>query len=110
MFSIRGLGLNLAGSVSDWSSEAPVVDLQFNSSSENFGELLRLAPPEYDEQLAGLETRGALQLDGSVSGSITEESIPNFDLVLNVSDGYLKNPDLPDAIEELTYHLPLITN
>lgn len=107
VFSIRGLGLNLAGTVSDWSSEAPVVDLQFNSSSENFGELLRLAPPEYDEQLAGLETRGALQLDGSVSGSITEENIPNFDLVVNVSDGYLKNPDLPNAIEEISISLTI---
>ena len=107
VFSIRGLGLNLAGSVSDWSSEAPAVDLQFNSSSENFGELLRLAPPEYDEQLAGLETRGALQLDGSVSGSITEENIPNFDLVVNVSDGYLKNPDLPNAIEEISISLTI---
>lgn len=101
VFSIRGLGLNLAGSISGWSSDAPVVDLQFNSSSENFGELLRLAPPEYDEQLAGLETRGSLQLDGSVSGAIAEDDIPAFDLVVNVSDGYLKNPDLPDAIEEI---------
>ena len=105
VFSIRGLGLNIAGSISDWSSEAPVVDLQFNSSSENFGELLRLAPPEYDEQLAGLETRGALQLDGSVSGSMTEGGVPNFELVLNVSDGYLKNPDLPDAIEDINLSL-----
>ncbi|WP_340106187.1 AsmA family protein [Rhodohalobacter sp. 8-1] len=105
VFSIRGLGLNLAGSVSDWSSDAPVVNLQFNSSSENFGELLRLAPPEYDEQLAGLETRGSLQLDGSVSGSITEDEIPAFDLIVNVSDGYLKNPDLPDAIEDINLSL-----
>lgn len=107
VFSIRGLGLNLAGSVSDWSSDAPVVDLQFNSSSDNFGELLRLAPPEYDEQLAGLETRGSLQLDGSISGSITEDDIPSFDLVVNVSDGYLKNPDLPDAIEEINLSLTI---
>lgn len=105
VFSIRGLGLNIAGSVSDWSSDAPSLDLQFNSSSENFGELLRLAPPEYDEQLADLETRGSLQLDGSVSGSITEENIPDFDLVVNVSDGYLKNPDLPDAIEDINLSL-----
>lgn len=101
VFSIRGLGLNIAGTVTDWGSDAPVLDLQFNSSSENFGELLRLAPPEYDEQLAGLETRGALLLEGSVAGSFTEDQIPAFDLVVNVSDGYLQNPDLPDAIEDI---------
>lgn len=110
VFSIRGLGLNLSGSVADWSSEAPAVNLQFNSSSENFGELLRLAPPEYEDELAGLETRGALQLDGSVSGSITEDSTPSFDFVLNVSDGYLKNPDLPDAIEDINLSLTVNNN
>ena len=107
VFSIRGLALNMAGSVSDWSAEAPSLDLQFSSSSENFGELLRLAPPEFDEQLAGLETRGSLQLDGSVSGSFTEEELPAFDLVVNVSNGYLQNPDLPDAIEDINLSLTL---
>jgi uncharacterized protein involved in outer membrane biogenesis len=107
IFSIRGLALNLAGSVSNWSSESPSLDIQFSSNSENFGELLRLAPPEYDEQLAGLETRGSLQLEGSVSGALTEGEIPAFDLVMNVSDGYLQNPDLPDAIEDINLSLEL---
>ncbi|MEX1268235.1 MAG: AsmA-like C-terminal region-containing protein [Balneolaceae bacterium] len=104
-FSIRGLALNLAGTVSSWSSEAPVLDLQFSSSSDNFGELLGLAPPEFDDVLAGLETRGALALDGSVSGEIAEETIPRFDLSVMVEDGYLKNPDLPDAIEDISLRL-----
>lgn len=106
-FSIRGLALNIAGSVSNWSSDTPSIDLQFSSSSENFGELLRLAPPEFDEQLAGLETRGALQLEGSVAGSITDEELPAFDLIVNVSNGYLQNPDLPDAIEDINLSLEL---
>ncbi|PKD43613.1 AsmA-like C-terminal region-containing protein [Rhodohalobacter barkolensis] len=101
VFSIRELALNLTGNISNWSSDAPSVDLQFSSSSDNFGELLRLAPPEYDEVLAGLETRGSMRLEGSVSGQITEEDLPQFDLVIDVADGYLQNPDLPDAIEDI---------
>jgi hypothetical protein len=107
--AIRGLGLNLSGTVTDWGSEAPVLDIQFASSSDNFGELLRLAPPEYDDQLAGLETRGALVLEGSITGSFTEEDLPAFDLIVNVSDGYLQNPDLPEAIEDINISLT-ITN
>lgn len=107
VLSIRGLGLNLSGTVSDWSSEAPALDLQFTSNSENFGELLRLAPPEYDEQLEGLETRGALVLEGSVAGTYTEENLPDFELVVNVSDGYLQNPDLPDSIEDINMSLTI---
>lgn len=105
VLSIRGLGLNISGQISEWSSEAPLLDLQFSSSSENFGELLRLAPPEFDEQLEGLETRGSLVLEGSVNGSITEDSLPRFDLLVNVNDGYVQNPDLPDAIEDIVLEM-----
>ncbi|MDX1641834.1 MAG: AsmA-like C-terminal region-containing protein [Balneolaceae bacterium] len=100
-FSIRGLALNLTGSVSKWSSEAPEVALNFNSSSEDFGELLRLAPPEYEEQLNGLETRGSLALEGSINGSVTEETYPDFNLTVEVQDGYLQDPDLPEAIQNI---------
>lgn len=103
--SIRGLGLNLSGSVSDWSADSPSLDIQFRSSSENFGELLRLAPPEYEDQLAGLQTRGALQLEGYVTGSFTEEELPAFDLLMSVSDGFVQNPELPDAIEDINFSL-----
>lgn len=100
-FSIRGLALDLTGTIASWSADAPELDLQFTSSSDNFGELLRLAPPEFDEMLAGLESRGSLRLEGSVAGRVSENEIPRFDLIIDVQDGYLQNPDLPDAIEDI---------
>ncbi|WP_069130551.1 AsmA family protein [Rhodohalobacter halophilus] len=100
-FSIRGLALNLTGDIRNWSSDAPGINLQFSSSSDNFGELLRLAPPQFDEVLAGLESRGSLRLEGSVSGGLTEGTIPRFDMMVDVADGYLQNPDLPDAIQDI---------
>lgn len=106
--SIRGLALNLTGSVTSWSEEAPDLDLQFTSTSENFGELLRLAPPQYDEMLAGLETRGSLVFEGSIQGRFTEEAMPQFDVVIEVTEGYLRNPDLPEAIEDI--HFSMVFN
>lgn len=107
VFSIRGLALNFTGFASEWSSDAPDLSLQFSSASENFGELLRLAPPEFDEYLSGLETRGALALEGSIEGSISEETLPRFDFILNVADGYIQNPDLPEAIREINFQLEI---
>lgn len=101
VFSIRGLALNLAGDIQEWSADEPLVNLQFNSSSDNFGELLRLAPAEYDEFFAGLETSGSLALEGSVAGRVGGETIPRFDIRLEVNDGYIKNPDLPQPIRDL---------
>jgi len=103
--SIRGLALNLTGTVSDWGSEELALDLQFASSSENFGELLRLAPPAFDEYITGLQTRGSLVLEGSVEGIFSEETLPNFDVTIEVADGFLQNPDLPEAIEDINFQI-----
>ncbi|MCC5940758.1 MAG: AsmA family protein [Balneolaceae bacterium] len=103
--SIRGLALNLTGSVSDWGSDELALDLQFASSSENFGELLRLAPPDFEEYITGLQTRGSLLLEGSVEGVFTEDTLPNFDFTLEVTDGFLQNPDLPEAIEDINFRI-----
>jgi hypothetical protein len=105
-FSIRGLALNLTGSLSNWSS-TPLLSLQFESTSDNFGELLRLAPPQYDEYLSSLETRGALLFEGTVDGELAEGSYPRFDVVLGVTDGFLQNPDLPEAIQNINFRILL---
>jgi len=99
-FSIRGLALNLSGDISDWSS-TPRVDLTFNSSSDNFGELLRLVPAAYEDAVKGFETRGTLAIDGSLNGTVGEEEPPAFDISVEVSDGWMKNPDLPKPVENI---------
>lgn len=98
--SIRGLALNLTGSLSDWSNNLN-ADLAINSSSDNFGELLRLVPAEYEEYIQGLETRGSLAIDGTVKGALLGDKLPDFDIMISVSDGYVKNPDLPQPIENI---------
>lgn len=99
-FSIRGLALNLSGTITNWSS-TPAVDLTFNSSSDNFGELLRLVPAEYEEYVRELETQGSLAIEGSVNGPVGGDEIPSFNTSIKVQDGYLKNPDLPQAVENI---------
>lgn len=98
--SIRGLALNLSGTISDWSTTL-TGDLTFNSSSDNFGELLQLVPEEYQENIEGLKTEGTLALEGSLKGPLAEEELPSFDISMRVTDGYLKNPDLPDPIQNI---------
>lgn len=98
--SIRGLALNIAGSISDW-SDSLTTELNFTSSSDNFGELLRLVPKDFAEYTEGLETEGSLAIDGSINGALAGNDIPQFDLAIEVNNGYLKNPDLPQAIEQI---------
>lgn len=97
-FAIRGLQMDLTGTLSNW-SKTLAMDLQFNSSSDNFGDLLSLLPK--NEYTQGLETRGSLDLGGTVKGTVSEKTIPNFDVRINVQNGYLKDPQLPQPIENI---------
>ncbi|HLR33188.1 MAG TPA: AsmA family protein, partial [Fodinibius sp.] len=99
-FSLRGLEMDLAGTLGNW-SEAFTVDLQFNSSTDNFGNLLGLVPESYAASLDEFESSGTLDLGGTVRGMVTGDSIPRFDIRVNVQDGYLKDPDLSQPVEDI---------
>lgn len=99
-FAIRGLEMDLTGELSNW-SEALTVDLQFNSTTDNFGDLLQMVPETYAESMEGFESRGTLDMGGTVRGPVTNDLMPEFDIRFNVADGYLKDPDLPQPIEDI---------
>ncbi|MEX0771348.1 MAG: AsmA-like C-terminal region-containing protein [Balneolaceae bacterium] len=105
IFSIRGLDLNLSGSISRWNSEALELNLAFSSASDNFGELLGLAPPGLREHLQGLETGGTLALDGGISGNYSSDQFPQFDFTMNVNEGFVQNPDLQEPIQKISFLL-----
>ena len=98
---IRNLNLNLNGSLNSWSSDTMGVDLTVASESDDFGELLGLVPPEYQDYIDGLETRGSLKVEGNIKGALAEGVIPDFSFSIDVQDGYLKNNELPEAIQEI---------
>lgn len=99
-FSIRGLRLAVNGTLSNW-SKTTMADLQFSSQSDDFSELLRLAPASYQKQLEGVETKGALSLNGSVKGPLGGEELPAFQANIQVDNGYLKYPDLPEPVQQI---------
>ncbi|MEX0773014.1 MAG: AsmA-like C-terminal region-containing protein [Balneolales bacterium] len=103
--NLSGLALTLAGSISEWSAENMMVDLVFASESDDFAALLDLVPEAYDEQLEGVETDGALSIAGTVAGHAGSETIPGFQFVFSVDDGYLKYPDVEDPIEEISLQI-----
>ncbi|MEX2478754.1 MAG: AsmA-like C-terminal region-containing protein [Gracilimonas sp.] len=99
--AIRGLTLNLEGNIASWGNDAMNINLTTSSSTDDFGELLTLIPPEYEEYIEGLETRGELNIEGTISGQFSENQIPDFNFSINAENGYIKNNELPQAIEDI---------
>lgn len=100
VFSIKGLDLNISGAIKKWGSE-PEINLAFNSSADNFGELLKLVPEKYQSHVENLDTKGSLVIEGSVYGKIGGEQLPAFKASVAVKDGYLKNPKLEKPIQDI---------
>ncbi|HET8864753.1 MAG TPA: AsmA-like C-terminal region-containing protein [Gracilimonas sp.] len=99
--AIRGLMLDLEGQVDSWSNEAMNINLATSSSTDDFGDLLTLVPPEFEEYVTGLETKGELNIKGTISGRYSESQIPDYNFTVTVEDGYIKNNELPQAIEDI---------
>ncbi|KPQ00885.1 MAG: AsmA protein [Bacteroidetes bacterium HLUCCA01] len=105
VFSIRGLGLNVEGELAGWSQEVMQLDLAFTSGSDDFGALLDLVPEAFAQYTDGIESRGALTLNATVQGGLGGEVIPDFNVDLQVEDGFLKHPDAAEPVEEVFINL-----
>jgi len=100
--NLLGLGLTLEGSVSDWGGGEPMVDLRIASESDDFGTLLDLVPPEYEDLVGDLETGGSLDLVVTLQGRFTEEDVPVFEARAAITDGYIRHSDVPERISNIT--------
>ncbi len=77
------------------------TQLTFKTQKTEFKDLLSMVPALYAQNLEGLTTKGTFSIDGMVKGAYTEESLPAFRLSLNVQDGYIQYPDLPQPISNI---------
>jgi len=96
--AIKGLQLNINGIINNWSADAPGVDLNFETSSDQFGELLKLIPESYQSQIGSFDAGGSLAFSGSVKGNVGGDDWPQLNATLNVNDAFLKHPDLKEQI------------
>lgn len=109
IFGIRGLDLDMSGSISGWSKPIMDIDLAIRSSSDDFAALLDLVPEEYQPYLHGVQARGSLVLHGAISGGFGEGQIPDFNLVVEVDNGFLKHDQAELPIESVRIKA-LLTN
>lgn len=77
------------------------IDMKFDSKKTTFKSILSLVPVVYTTDFNTVKTKGKLALNGSVKGSVTETELPEFNLTMNVTDGYFKYPDLPNSVDNI---------
>ncbi len=77
------------------------LDLAFDLKETNFRDLLSLVPGIYTADFKDIKTEGFLAMKGFVKGVYNETSMPGFGLDLEVRNGKIQYPDLPEPISNI---------
>lgn len=107
---INELVLGTEGQVVLLEDDAMDVDIRFFSRKTSFQTLLSLVPAIYLNDFSSIETKGALVLEGDVSGLMKDSLMPDAHIKLQVEDGYFSYPDLPGDLSDVQIHLEVDYN
>ncbi|MFK7755322.1 MAG: AsmA-like C-terminal region-containing protein [Flavobacteriales bacterium] len=77
------------------------MDITYAAPETNIKQLVSLIPKEFRGDLAGVNAKGELKLDGFVRGVYNARELPAVGLDIKIADGFLQYPDLPEAITNI---------
>lgn len=99
---INNISLNFSGTAAMPGDDIN-LDLVFNAPETSFKSLLSLVPALYMKDFEGLKATGTFALEGAVKGryNSADSTLPDITAILEVSDGVISYPDLPEKITSI---------
>ena len=94
------LELSIVGDLTP-TKDGLLTDLRVESQSGNLEDVIALIPPDYAGNLGELETRGELELSGSLSGEWTARNYPKMDGRLLFTNGRVGSPRMNVGAKDL---------
>jgi hypothetical protein len=83
------------------------MDLSFSSPSSDFKKMFSLIPGAYTESFADVSATGNVAFAGRVNGTYSDNEMPAFGFNLNVDQGAVQYPDLPQSIQNIVVDLSI---
>jgi len=90
--------------------ENQLYDLQFKTPTSDFKNLIALLPQQYSGNLASIKTKGNFDLNGVVKGTLSDETIPTFNILFSSKNAMFKYNDLPKAVNQINIDAKIINN
>src|SRR5690606_26035808 len=81
--------------------EGQEYDLTFNTPTTSFSNFLGLIPSAYSGSLENVKTTGDFSVNGFVKGTLSETTIPQFDIAMASANASFKYPDLPRTVQTI---------
>ena len=104
--SINGIELNWIGIIKEVKNSFD-IDLRFNTPDTKFKDLLDIIPEQLKKDLDKVETDGNFNIEGSIIGLYNEKTLPGLDIKANITNAYLKYPDLSESLNNINLLLKI---
>ena len=102
---LNGLKLSTKGFVQMPDTNNIVMDIAFNTPSNDFKDILSLVPGIYQSNFKDIKTTGKLTLNGAVKGTYNKKQMPAYNVNLAIADGSFQYPDLPSKVSDIQVKL-----
>ncbi|WP_452599746.1 AsmA family protein [Pontimicrobium sp. MEBiC01747] len=77
------------------------VDITFENTNSSFNDFFALLPAAYTKNISNIETTGNFNVNGTIKGLVTDETIPTLDINITSKNAAFKYPDLPKRVENI---------
>ena len=88
--------------------ENQLYDINFKTPTSDFKNLLALLPKQYSGNLKSIKTDGNFDLNGTVKGTLSENTIPAFDISFASKNAMFKYDDLPKAVNHINIDAKIV--
>ncbi len=102
---LSGLPIAVTGSISGVQSEKPSADLSLEGGPGDVSDILGLVPAGLAPEMDDMTSSGTLSLRARVTGDLTDEDGPDFDVSLQLADGRVSYPAMSREIESIELKL-----
>ncbi|MCG9791451.1 AsmA-like C-terminal region-containing protein [Flavobacterium algicola] len=85
-----------------------VYDLKFKTPTSSFKNFLGLIPEAYAASLDNVQTTGDFSVVGFAKGTLTETTVPRFNIEIASNNASFKYPDLPKSVQNIVIDTKII--
>jgi uncharacterized protein involved in outer membrane biogenesis len=102
---LNGLRLSTKGFVQMPDTNNMIMDISFNTPSNDFKDILSLVPGIYQSNFKDIKTTGKATLNGFMKGTYNKTQMPAYQFNLGIQDGSFQYPSLPQKVSDIQIKL-----
>ncbi|MCW2121162.1 AsmA-like C-terminal region-containing protein [Flavobacterium sp. 7A] len=85
-----------------------VYDLKFKTPTSSFKNFLGLIPAAYSSSLDNVKTTGDFSVAGFAKGTLTDTTVPKFNIEIASNNASFQYPDLPKSVQNIVIDTKII--